>query len=869
MSAVPEKINRSQKEDLYPSGKTGIFSSPEISNKDNEQAEGENKKIWEKVSGLSGEELLNSVWDLKENKTLKKLTFNQQKKLIKRCVDQYRELYTENKYTPFYNDRDFEVEYEDVPQFVSLVSPSAKQEADFSNAYLDILPDLLVDSKNNSNFREVVLEPINYQLTDDLSVKFWEGNHFLQALQSLYENNEQELAIDLGSISLKDFGGPNLLSAIEKRLKKMNTEDADSAMGFLSFLEDVEETAYLPEFTTGDNRAWISTLRESLRKIRGQIKSSLVRRKADAIFDRQKSYNNFYEAWSSDKQRKFLTEQEQDRGDWWKEKIKVSSDKDLPKLFAQLDLYGELYRDEMLKFEERNGMRTKDPKSVEIEIKGIPKGEFYEVIPLSTDAYVVYDIFGRPKGLLDRDIISNSVDSSEIKSFVLDKQNKQSVSTTWEEQITRTKEATHHYEMLLDKGIIDGIEQDYEFPVRELTTREQLWFMSSLRDYSVEDEKQVINFTKQYGLDGARAFLSVEHGDEFRDIVLELGKKLDPKVAKQVFKRYGDISRIAQENIDEEMTRFFKTGHKQQTGAAEKVEQEMLSRAKLLLEQAAAGEGNSEKILETLDRYATDATTFASIFKATMKNNEEIGFDNLQNISFGSFSPAELSEKDRAQMLAISRANFDQDRPDIMEYVFEGLRDKLKSSNTESRFTLLKKQKEIVGFIRFDTRQDGDLYAGSLNVRPDMRGSALGEALMRETLDVEAKKHVIHAVAVADNPATVAYVERFGFVIVGTDVETAPDGNTFDVMVIERNDNLSKKLFSRSAEFDTPEKLQTAGFRVETYDISTPEGTDMFYKAFTDAKTRGEIATRLIKGEQKGQRYVVFESLPVSLEAAA
>ncbi|MFH1252920.1 MAG: hypothetical protein V1664_01125 [Candidatus Uhrbacteria bacterium] len=83
----------------------------------------------------------------------------------------------------------------------------------------------------------------------------------------------------------------------------------------------------------------------------------------------------------------------------------------------------------------------------------------------------------------------------------------------------RQIEAGILYSMFLDNDVIDGLEQDYGFPIRELTTREQLWFVNSLKGYTADQEKPVSAFTQRFGLDGARAFLSCEYGDDFRDVI--------------------------------------------------------------------------------------------------------------------------------------------------------------------------------------------------------------------------------------------------------------------------------------------------------------------------------------------------------------
>ena len=96
-----------------------------------------------------------------------------------------------------------------------------------------------------------------------------------------------------------------------------------------------------------------------------------------------------------------------------------------------------------------------------------------------------------------------------------------------------------------------ALSQDFGFPMNELTLREQVWFVNSLRGYQPEQERLVSSFTQKFGLNGARAFLSCEYGDRFRETVLAIGEKLPAEVAQQVFEQYGRLALLAQEKSAE------------------------------------------------------------------------------------------------------------------------------------------------------------------------------------------------------------------------------------------------------------------------------------------------------------------------------
>jgi N-acetylglutamate synthase-like GNAT family acetyltransferase len=88
-------------------------------------------------------------------------------------------------------------------------------------------------------------------------------------------------------------------------------------------------------------------------------------------------------------------------------------------------------------------------------------------------------------------------------------------------------------------------------------------------------------------------------------------------------------------------------------------------------------------------------------------------------------------------------------------------------SGQSKEFDLLTHNGEMIAFIRFDKQPNGNLYAGSLNVRPEARSSQIGMALLRATLDKKAETHNIEAVAHSKLPMLKHYTEDFGFEITG------------------------------------------------------------------------------------------------------
>lgn len=117
-------------------------------------------------------------------------------------------------------------------------------------------------------------------------------------------------------------------------------------------------------------------------------------------------------------------------------------------------------------------------------------------------------------------------------------------------------------------------------------------------------------------------------------------------------------------------------------------------------------------------------------------------------------------------MLKIFIAN----RPQYSEKLLQTVKAEFEEalSKEKSRWYLLYNAGRIVSFMRFDDLPNRASYAGSLNVSPAMRGSGIGSAFMRSTLDFEGEKRKLEAVVYSKNPMLKHYIEDFGFKITET-----------------------------------------------------------------------------------------------------
>jgi len=336
-----------------------------------------------------------------------------------------------------------------------------------------------------------------------------------------------------------------------------------------------------------------------------------------------------------------------------------------------------------------------------------------------------------------------------------------------QEEIDRRMQAQRDYATLMDPGVVHAIEQDYGLSFKKLSVREQIWFVGVLRDLSIDDEKRIMSFTKRYGINGARSFLSAELGDEFREVVLTIGEKLPEAQARFVFERYSEIAQVAQHEAEELVEDFFQDGTHNNVSVAT-IEAELLKRAARMLKEVATKAGDediSQEELETqLGRYKKDVVVFSSIFRAAFKEGK-YDLEDVRGLSLDTVTPSEIDGDAKTKMVEIFESNWRAQKPEVADFLVGAFGSILEKDDDSTEFSVLEKDGEVIAFVRFDKRPDlGEdvLYAGSLNVDTRLRGSAIGEALMAATIDKQAETHTLQADFFPELQVGTRYVEDMG-----------------------------------------------------------------------------------------------------------
>ena len=394
----------------------------------------------------------------------------------------------------------------------------------------------------------------------------------------------------------------------------------------------------------------------------------------------------------------------------------------------------------------------------------------------------------------------------------------------------------------------------------KLPWREQLL----IADFAMNKQKEakLLPFVKRYGFPGLRTFLSLEYGRELGDDIIALGETLPKEQAEKIFAKYGELVDAATEA--ETSAREYFPEAKLTPELVSTVRENLLRRGRDMLasftaEVKASKDTSYEPVVAHLEQelklLRADAALFAATFRELSASGEKLNLSEMKDVTFEQgISPEVFSPEDRERMKDIYRVNY-KEYPEFQKRLLQDFDGVLREKT--NRFYLLRYKGAIEGFYRLGKTEQDTVYFGAFNMNPKYAGSGLGEALMKQSLDIRAKESVIEANCVADKSIVANYIER-GFI--GTHTKQV---NEPHLMYISRHDSQNNLFASKSL---APEEIirtcgATIGYICKKLPLESVTHTDL---AILDEKTADgtrHVLTRYIRDKQSKFVYLVFEKV--------
>lgn len=409
-----------------------------------------------------------------------------------------------------------------------------------------------------------------------------------------------------------------------------------------------------------------------------------------------------------------------------------------------------------------------------------------------------------------------------------------------------------------------------EVKFNNLSFKEQGWFMHYAKHSDKKEKDRALSFVKKYREDGFKTFLSLEYGRELGDKILNIGEKLENNGANLIFAKFNSIIGLTG-NIEQKLTALL-SDKDQKKIDKNKISEQLLRKAKDLLVQFSEQLDKGEKVdyqdaVRSLDKISEEIILFASIFK-TASQERPISFQEISETKLESKNSGDLTEAEKQEMICIFRDNRQHYPPELLK---ESMGEFMKAINSaDKEFHFLTHQDKLVSFLRFDKLKNGNLYAGSLNVRPEIKGSAIGSATLKAVLDRTAKNYEIEAVVYAQNPMTKHYINDFNFHITGIDLDYKKTGQPFFQLL--RSDNMSNSFLGpKMSDAEVIKKAEQPPSN-EIYKILTLDLNDALEitRVQQILQTERLIITRFLPIKNQKKVYLVLEKFeqPSAAKAA-
>ncbi len=385
---------------------------------------------------------------------------------------------------------------------------------------------------------------------------------------------------------------------------------------------------------------------------------------------------------------------------------------------------------------------------------------------LWSKAIALYDRNGGP---FDKRVILSSLtkfrkNEIQVKSYsrrlVADKHSNETAA----DFADRIPVAIENYELF--QQLSYDLAEKARLSLPRLSFREQAWLAEYA--YQLKDNyDSVISFAKTYGLSGLKTFLACEFGKKLGDEILKIGRQLSPDKAREVFNAYTQVVNEV-DKVSDYLAKNFSTSTEDRDLIIKKIEENLLIRGKdIILNMSRALDRGQMEITDTLEsikELKSEIILFGSTFKVLSKDHG-LSLDDVAQVKLDQSDPQNLSLDEKTELIQIFKRNRKDYPPELARWSQADFYEHLERGG--STLYRLYYQNELIAFIRLESVGPGRVYAGSLNVRPEIRGLSIGTAMLKAIIEEQAHDNIIEAVVFAGNPMKDRYLSDFKFKIVG------------------------------------------------------------------------------------------------------
>lgn len=364
----------------------------------------------------------------------------------------------------------------------------------------------------------------------------------------------------------------------------------------------------------------------------------------------------------------------------------------------------------------------------------------------------------KPVGLEDISLIKNSAETNSAQDF----------------------QDLIDYQSLMSQSMRQLIKRDLGADITQLDLPVQRYFLKFVQSKNAKEMEPVRSLVKTYGDNALISFLSLEQGGhEMGEKILAIGEKLEGQGAEEIFVKYSAIAEKTF-NLEEKLSALLpdnSVNAEQKT----RITEGLLRRAKEVLvgfaDRLESGQDiKKDEVLSSLNRVSEEILLFAATFKE-VSVGRDLELSELANTRVEVELASGLKPADQEAMRRFFIENRKHYTPELLKETLVDFERALKDNHNV--FYSLKHGSELVSFVRFQNLPNGHAYAGSLNVRPDVKGSNIGTAFFKTLLEQRVKDQPVEGVVNARNPMAKRYVNDFAWPITGMDLNYHGTGEPF------------------------------------------------------------------------------------------
>lgn len=286
------------------------------------------------------------------------------------------------------------------------------------------------------------------------------------------------------------------------------------------------------------------------------------------------------------------------------------------------------------------------------------------------------------------------------------------------------------------------IEDDFGVQLKDLTIREQFYFLNYLKQTNVEKVAEVGEFVSAYGIDGLRTFLVTESDPALRQEVFSFAQESSYDEGKAVFEAYGKLV----ESIDTVGEYLHESFDSKERGATGEVVERLLTRARTLLHSAHEYKEEPEKLVSLVEGIKADVHLFTDACRV-LKTRGELNLETIKDGSLEKTIGRDLAPADTKVMRQIWDQRYAGKYPSELEAKLrESFEGALQDDN--AFFYIYRHDGKVVSFFRIDSK-GADVHGlehkhlASLMTDENISGGKLGEALFESALDREQENSVL------------------------------------------------------------------------------------------------------------------------------